>query len=877
MRMEVRNPKSECRGVCGGILISLLLFGCLLAAASSAQNLAYPKLESSFTVSGLSTSQAVLFDYAQTDIKITITQPDLSSLVLPAFYDGGTTWRVRHTPTMAGAYQIARITLNGSPLSVSGLTPTSWNVTGFPTAPGYVRVDPQNPRRFITSNGRRYFPVGENVAWDTGGHNVTNVLTKLGAAHGNWARIWMDAWDGKNLDWNSNGSSPGALGVLNLAVARKWDGIVATAERAGVHFQMTLHHHGQYSSSVDSNWSTNPYNVSNSASGIGFLSSPVQFFTNATAKAVTRLKLRYAIARWGYSPAVMAWELFNEVQFTDAALSGQWSLVRDWHNEMAQFIRSQDPYQHLITTSSVLQEPIWEQTDYYQHHDYPPDLITDIQDAPDIAASQPVAPDFSGECGMDFTPHIGISPPIWAGIMAAQSAAAMPWYWDTIDANNDYFLIQAAADFVTVSGLADQDALNRSAPQVTGGGLGPLVFGLGGGWSTNEGTNTFKVGSNPPDGVGSAPSFLQGQYHAQMTPGGYTFLVNYAQPGTFAVQVLTIARSGAGLRITTDGGVQTNMSWPSSSGDVSTNISVRVNIPAGAHAIQLTNPGLDWIQLGDLTLDPYAAQLAAFAIGNADFQAAWLWNRTNVFRTNATAGITGTIQIAGLRPGNYSGTWWDTFGAGAISNITFAVAATNVPVTLTTPSVLRSLAFYAGLPAKAGVFPPNLTLAVLSNAPAFNLPLTLTNAGGLPLAYSLSFTNPIPSWLSFSSTNGYVPKASSVSTVLAFNPSGLAPGTYTFTVFLSTTDGTLPLTALPIVFTVASLASAAPRLQVVTAPPGPFVFQLAGVPGIPYVLQSSVDLHTWIAVSTNTLPGGFLYVTNQLDPTQQYWRALWQY
>ena len=143
----------------------------------------------------------------------------------------------------------------------------------------------------------------------------------------------MDNWDGKNLDW----PKPGAFGQLSLSVAQKWDGIVAAAEQSGICFQMTLQHHGQYSSSVDPQWSGNPYNTANG----GFLSNATQFFTNATAKALTKRKLRYAVARWGYSPAVMAWELFNEVQFTDAAQVGQWSIIGAWHDEMAQFIRSQ--------------------------------------------------------------------------------------------------------------------------------------------------------------------------------------------------------------------------------------------------------------------------------------------------------------------------------------------------------------------------------------------------------------------------------------------------------------------------------------------------------------------------------------------------------
>ena len=121
--------------------------------------------------------------------------------------------------------------------------------------------------------------------------------------------------------------------------------------------------------------------------------------------------------------------------------------------------------------------------------------------------------------------------------MAAQSGGAQPWYWDTIDPNNDYFLIQAAADFVTVSGLADQNALTKSTPQVTGGTLGPLAFSPGGNWATAT-QSTFTVGAAAPDGIGSAPSYLQGVYHLSMTPYGYTFLVNYPQNGTFSVQVL---------------------------------------------------------------------------------------------------------------------------------------------------------------------------------------------------------------------------------------------------------------------------------------------------------------------------------------------------
>ena len=485
----------------------------------------YPKIEASFTVN---TPIADPFDYSN-DVRVLMVQPDASTISLPAFFDGGTTWRVRHTPTLAGLYSISNITLNGSPLSFSSLSPASWTVTGFPTGPGFVRVDPANPRRFITSNGRRYFPVGQDVAWGysnspSADYRVTTIFPKMGAAHENWSRVWMTHfydWQGLglNLDWPKVNNT---FGQLSLPNARNWDAIAAAADQAGIHFQMTLQYHGQYSSTngsnVNPNWEQNPYNVANG----GFLSYATNFFTDPTAKSLTKRKLRYIMARWGYSPSIMAFELFNEVQFTDAAYANQWSNIEAWHNEMAQFIRTNDVYHHLITSSSELNEPIWDQTDYYQHHDYPSDLITGIRDAQDITASQPVAPDFSGECGIDYTPHVGVSPPVWAGLMAAQSGGAQPWWWDTIDPDNDYFLIQAAADFVTVSGLADQNALTKSIPQVAGGALGPLAFSPGGNWATAT-QSTFTVGASAPDGIGSAPSYLQGVYHLSMTPYGYTF------------------------------------------------------------------------------------------------------------------------------------------------------------------------------------------------------------------------------------------------------------------------------------------------------------------------------------------------------------------
>jgi len=722
---------------------AFLLFLICLARFQAAAQL-YPKIEAAFSIPNLATDP---FDYTQTDVRVQIAQPDGTTNSLPAFFDGGTTWRVRHSPPSPGLYQVAGIKLNGQVLTVTNLQPASWAVAGWPTSPGFVRVDPVNTNRFLTSNGQRYFPVGHDVAWDvTSVTNVVSILAKLGATHENWSRIWMDDWDGKNLDWPRPG---GPFGTLNLAVAQKWDAIVAAADQSGVSFQMTLQHHGQYSSNVDPEWSYNPYNATNG----GFLTNATQFFTNSTALALTQRKLRYAVARWGYSPSIMAWELFNEVQFTDAAQAGLRGLVQAWHNQMAQFLRSQDAYGHLITTSSDLSEPIWDQCDYYTHHDYPSDLISVLFSPPGIAAGDPTRPIFGSETGSDPTVYYGVSAPLWAGLMGAQSGAAEPWYWDRIDAEGDYPLLKAWADFVRYAGIADQNTLVQTTPHVTCPVESSLNFSPGGGWATAT-QDTFTVGDAAPSGLGNLPSYLQGNYHRSMTPNGYTFLVNYGQAGTFSVQVVQIAASGAGLTITVDNSFSNSVSWPSSGSDQSTNFTLTVNVSAGAHTINLWNPGQDWVNLGEITLDPYVSILGAYQIASTNFAALWLWHRTNIYNPTASLSVSGTLPLSGLQPGTYAATWWDTFAGVALSNFTFAVSGTN-GATLATPAILRSIALFAGPPAQAAISAPHLTQTLGTNSPPLLLPLVITNRGGLPLACSLSVTGAVP--VAYSALNSTQP------------------------------------------------------------------------------------------------------------------------
>ena len=87
--------------------------------------------------------------------------------------------------------------------------------------------------------------------------------------------------------------------------------------------------------------------VYNSANG-GMLATPGEFFTNEQAKSFFKQRLRYLVGRYASSPAVFAWEFFNEGDITTGWTAASHAL---WVDDMARYLKSKDPYNHPISTS----------------------------------------------------------------------------------------------------------------------------------------------------------------------------------------------------------------------------------------------------------------------------------------------------------------------------------------------------------------------------------------------------------------------------------------------------------------------------------------------------------------------------------------------
>ncbi|RYX82414.1 DUF5060 domain-containing protein [bacterium] len=684
-----------------GALLAASLCSLITEAAFAKSNLQTPaqthaprtkrsfaRIEATFHIPNL---QGDPYDFELNDVRAQIRLPDGKLLSLPAFFDGGDVWRVRHTPTSPGNYEVLAVTLDGEELNVA-VTPAQFKVSGA-SEPGFVGIDPKNPLRFSFDSGARYYPLGTNQAWISGKTgDYTTRFAKVGALGQNWSRVWMNHWDGKNLDW-----APDGKGGWSLDAARRWDEVVDAAAKNGLYVQMVTQHHGQYSSRVNPNWDYNPYNVKNG----GFLAAPNDFFTDERARTLTKRKLRYAVARYGYSPHIMAWELWNEVQFSDAGSDKKWDIVAKWHREMSDFLRTQDAYGHLITTSSEIPAEVYASVDYYQRHAYPANLIDDVSQTPFAGKEWPVKPAFIGEYGgsgdgigdrpEEWVMHSGL----WASLFSDAGGAAQYWYNDRVEDKGWYGHFAAANGFLKAVDFVGRDAATPFHPvpmSIDTPTHGPLFISPGAGWESVT-QSEFDL-SKAADIVAFAryPRYFQGNNHRDMNPKPLVLKVNAPSAGELQIRLTQVAKAGANLRVTI-GGKTKDFAYPATPDDLNVTDALKVPVSAGAQTISIENTGQDWVVLRDISLPGAATLLEGFAKATPSCAMGWFYHRANVEAATPQGQSGGTAKIGAVQAGNYAVTWWDTLAGKPLK--TEQLKADKNGLTLQIPAISRDIAVWA--------------------------------------------------------------------------------------------------------------------------------------------------------------------------------------
>ncbi len=429
-----------------------------------------------------------------------------------AVHTGKPLWCVRISPQETGVHTWRLVAK-----TVTEKAEVNGRFTCVPgTSRGFVRISPRDPRYFEFSDGSFYFPIGHNLrspgdnrAARQGSQAMKNATWALRSgtrayerwfarmhAHGeNFSRVWMCPW-WCGLEWNASAKGYHGLGYYNQANAARLDRIVELATRYGIFLNLETQNHGALSTRVDADWAANPLNVCTQPGG--FLRHATEFFDSRQAQELHRRRLRYTLARWGYSRAIAWWGVLTEAEWVEAYFrsvrgtqverelpNADWiprpypshvhrHKVIDWIAQTCAFVRTMDAHPHPVSAHFSMPfhgQELWSRPDVDIVHNNtytqcvqwwrlpafrPDDGLADVifvfaQEYDRLARHKPL---MVGEWGGN--PHgspadhltAELHTGLWTMAMTRCAGVAGFWWWNFVDGYDLYPHFRALAAFL---------------------------------------------------------------------------------------------------------------------------------------------------------------------------------------------------------------------------------------------------------------------------------------------------------------------------------------------------------------------------------------------------------------------------------------------
>jgi len=409
------------------------------------------------------------FDPEQIAVDGHFTCPSGNEIVAPAFFyqdydrsvdglvetlspQGKPVWNIRFAPVEEGKYLYHVVVKDRS----GARTSPEGSFECLPSdSHGYLRVSKADPHYFEFDDGTPYLAIGQNVCWYRNGHGTPDYDRWFGrmAENGeNYARLWMSQM--------SFGIETEQLGRYEQDHAWQLDYVLRLAEQKGIYIKLCF--------SAWRNFKKGKV-VYDKAQG-GPCDSPADFIKDEVPRRLFKNRLRYIVARWGYSPHIMGWELWNEYN-TLAGYKENHQAYVDWSAEMARYLKSLDPWEHMTVQSlgsCNFDDALWHlpEMDWAQMHGYYYFNEAMKRDAKDMAYFVPLwlnairafgKPALFAEFGISAqaknlrdkdTQGDNLHDGIWSSVMAGGAGTAMLWWWDSeVDAMDQYGQFKALAQF----------------------------------------------------------------------------------------------------------------------------------------------------------------------------------------------------------------------------------------------------------------------------------------------------------------------------------------------------------------------------------------------------------------------------------------------
>lgn len=772
-------------------LLTVLLFGVFadgLLAQSGWRIVAYgtaqPWQRMEFQVIGLPVVSNP-FDPEVIRVDATFTAPSGKRLTVPAYWhqafarslagsaemlssQGFPEWRIRYAPPEPGTYGL-ELTVSTN-CQVCGSTSTNFLVTGsLPEAgAGYVRVA-TNRQYLETSDGQPLRLRGAAVCWPgtRGTFDYDDWFAAMQAAGENYARLWMSPW------FFGIETQPGTLTRYQLDRAWQLDYVLALAEQRGIYLELCLDYHGMFAVTPDywggnNYWNLNPYSVNNS----GPCLNQNSFFTNAVARGAYQKRLRYLVARYGCSPNLLAWQFFNELDNVYSLLNA--TDVVNWHVTMGNWLKSNDPFGHLRTTSFTYadQHPeIWSlpQMDFTCVHSYgsssPATALNRTAQSFLKQYGKPVLIDEYGTSwrGWDRAsdPYLrGFRQGIWGGALGGSMGTAMAWWWENIHNENGYPVYAGLGKVLNRTGWGMGAWTNlgfsysSSPPFAIGGPVdGQLPFAvtlpLNTDWgSVLNGQLAVPNTAVTNDSARTLNTFFHGTSHPDLKLP-FRLLAWFTNNAHIVLHLNSVSW-GAVLSVRSDGTelYRTNLANLDGLYAVTNeyNLNISVGLPAGKHVIEILNAGadwfyLDWVRLEEVLPSSYAEnwQPEPQPIGLRGSHESLLYVVAPgaVFpegATNATLPLqqARTVTLTNWSEGRYFTEWYDPASGTKLGET--SATTTNTLLTIDLPDFTVDL---------AGVLFPQPRLAVKppTGSSSFRLQLDSETGGRYDIEQSLDLAS----------------------------------------------------------------------------------------------------------------------------------------
>ena len=663
---------------------------------------------------------------------------DLNTVTGAASAKGTATFKIRYAPNEIGYWTYQLISTNSAGTSRFAGQTFQCESLG---SKGFIRKNGSNYLGF--DDLEQYIPIGENMGWANNNPylDYQKWVGKLANAKGNFIRLWTPAW-GLGLEWKTGNGYQG-LKKYQQTNSFYLDWLMDYCAQKGVYVQFCINHHGQVSSTVNANWADSPYNAANG----GPCANTWDFFTNETAKKLHKNKLRYILARWGYSRNILSWELFNEVDWTDNYDTHHLDVLH-WHDEMTTYLKQHDVNKHLITTSfsnTSIDAATWKLTnvDYTQTHLYigAANIETNLSALSADYLKTYAKPTLNGEFGLDYTGAASNDPTgthihnaVWATAFSGAMGAGMTWWWDNyVEPQNLYHHFTGLATFVASVPLM-RGNYQAATATVSGASMASsLSLSPSLGWG-NIAAADIVIDSN---GVAAPNSMHLGTYLYGSTWNTQfrqppTFHVSYGSAGKFTLTTGDAVATAPNITITVDGKVVLTK-------DAIAKTSYSVDITAGSHVIKVDNLGTDWASIGEYNFAGVAiTPLDVMVMQAADKTSAagWVHNKSYNWKylketgtPDAVKGASITLSDLDKRMSLVEVQWVDC-STGTTLSLT-KTSAVNGVLTFNAPDIVWDAAFMV----RSIIEPVSEVANVSFPFKVYPNPLS---GGALQIAYELS-------------------------------------------------------------------------------------------------------------------------------------------